>query len=65
MIEEGIKLRNLDKYNDISSDDLSEIVGGDNADYNMGYETGRDLRRTVNHIVRWWDQHFFTRREMN
>lgn len=29
------------------------------------YECGRDARRFTNGLVRWWDQHFFARREMN
>lgn len=38
-------MKNLDKFNLISDAELSEVNGGDNADYNMGYECGRDFRR--------------------
>lgn len=51
---------NLIKYDDVSSEDLSKVVGGDKADYNMGYETGRDVRRTIDHITSWW-RHKFVR----
>jgi len=65
VVRRYIKVQKLDRFVSVSNSELTQVVGGDNADYNMGYETGRDMRRTVNHIVRWWNQHFFTRREMN
>ncbi|MGQ5709766.1 hypothetical protein [Lactobacillus sp. PSON] len=48
-------MKNLDKFSSVSESELAKVNGGDNADYNMGYETGRDVRRGVNHFVKWWD----------
>ena len=48
-------MKNLDKFNSVSNAELSEVNGGSNADYNRGYETGRDVRRWTNRLVYWWD----------
>ncbi|WP_297952279.1 hypothetical protein [uncultured Lactobacillus sp.] len=58
-------MQKLNKFTSVSDEKLSKVNGGDNADYNMGYECGRDARRFTNGLVRWWNQHFFARREMN
>ncbi len=48
-------MKNLDKFYSLSDTELSEVDGGDNADYNMGYECGRDFRRWTNGLVYWWN----------
>lgn len=47
----------LDKFETVSASELSKVVGGDDADYNSGYEIGRHLRRMTNGIVSWWHRH--------
>lgn len=45
-------MRNLNKFSEISRENLEKISGGGKADYNLGYNLGRGFRKWTNSVAR-------------
>lgn len=59
------RMQNLDKFVSISDTSLAQINGGENADYNFGYECGKDTRRSINRFVYWWQHKVLVQESVN